>query len=153
MEEKENAVWILSSAAQVAPHQLRVYPVRAAGASALAASLVALVGFSLLSVIPPHATPASAPIVALASLKVIGWACSAGHLFPMQAPQILQAIGGMVGGLKAIAAFTLATLAARKIWAWGITPRDGYEHARGGRVYKFDEAQRVLKRQLRQGKK
>jgi len=153
MEEQQNAVWVWSSATQVAPHQLRVYPLRAAGASALAASFVALAAFSVLSTIPPHAAPASPPVVALASLKIIGWAVSGGHLFPVQAPQILHAIGGMVGGLKALAALAFGALAARKIWAWGITPRDGYEHARGGRVYKFDEAQRVLKRQLKQEKK
>ncbi|QYG02237.1 hypothetical protein [Massilia sp. NP310] len=151
--EDRRPVWIWSNARQIAPHQLRVYPLTAIGASAIGGAFVFLAAFAILAAIPPASLKASPPHIALASLKTLAWACTKGHLFPVQAPQLLAAMSGWAVILKALLALSLATMASLKIWKTAIAPRDGHEHIRGTKVYHGDDAKRVLMRELKQGKK
>jgi hypothetical protein len=151
--EDRRPVWVWTSGRQLAPHQLRVYPVSALCAAVAIGLVTHLGAFSILGALPPFSLPANPPAIALASLKVGAWAISAGHLFPTQAPLNLQIMSGWATIIKASASFALAALAALKVWAIATLPRDGYEHIRGARVYHGEAASLILARELRQGKK
>jgi hypothetical protein len=151
--EDRRPVWVWTSGRQLAPHQLRVYPVSGLFVAGSVGVLVLLGAFSILGALPPFALPAHPLKIALASLKLGAWAFSVGHLFPTQAPINLHLMSGWATIIKALASLALASAAALKVWFMATLPRDGYEHIRGTKVYHGEAASRVLARELRQGKK
>jgi len=145
MKENQKPAWVWGSGSQIAPHQLRIYPLRALGGSALVGALVFLASFSLLSIMPPNAIPATPGAVALACLKIILWAASKGHLFPSAGPFNLHALSTGASIAKALGALGLAALASKKIWSLSTVPRDGYEHVRGTRMHTGKAAEKIMR--------
>lgn len=151
--EDRRPVWVWTSSRQLAPHQLRVYPIPGVFAAGLVGVIVLLGAFSILGMLPPSSLGARPPQIAFAALKVGAWAISGGHLFPTQAPLNLHLMTGLVTIIKALASLALACVAALKVWGMATLPRDGYEHIRGTRVHHGEAASRILAHELRQGKK
>lgn len=141
-------VWVWSSATQLPPHQLRVYPGRALAGGVAVGLFVFLLVFPILAKLPPDAFQAPAGGIALAVLKLMAWKASGGFLFSVQGPAALQlATSGAVIGKSALAAL-IAAYIAWQVARSSMKPTDGYEHIRGTRLYRGARAEQVLRRQL-----
>lgn len=151
--EDRRPVWVWTSNRQLAPNQLRVYPISGIFVAGLVGAVAFLGAFSILVALPPFSLGARPPQIAFAALKIGAWAISGGHLFPTQAPLNFHLMSGWATIIKFLASLALAGVAALKVWGMATLPRDGYEHVRGTRVYHGEAASRILARELRQGKK
>ncbi|MHA4870054.1 hypothetical protein ACXZ1M_20390 [Duganella sp. PWIR1] len=153
MESEKPAVWCLGTDINLANDVRRIYPTRFAGVFAIVFLFVGAVAFAALSKIPPSAMAEPPARIAVAALQIVAWKLSGGHLWPIAVPGVLRALApaGAVAvvAAKAILAACLGTWAAWKLARGALTPRDGYRHIRGSRIYKGEEAKRILADQLR----
>lgn len=153
MENDPPVVWCWGNDSYLANHVRRVYPLRFAGGFACVLLFVGAAAFAALSKLPPFALAEPPARIAGAALQVIAWKASAGHLWPDSGPRLLAALAPVGAGLavaaKAILAAGCGGFAGWKIARSAMTPRDGYRHIRGTRLYKGGEAVRILADQLR----
>lgn len=155
MDNEKQVIWIWSHARSIPPHQLRIHPWQFIMPFLLVLLIVSVFTFSLVSWLSLSGLGMSLPQFVGATLKILAWKISGGFAWSLKAPQLIEIITshGTIATLI-IALFSLAcgTYAGWFISKPQLAPRDGYQHIRGPQRYKGKDAQRILRKQLRNEK-
>lgn len=149
MQYEAPIVWCWGNDANLANHVRRIYPMRFAG---VFATLLIFIGFFAFGALAAFGTPAQPARVAVAAFQIVAWKASGGALWGIKGPALWAAMAphgvGLVLVGKAIAAAALGIFAGWFAARGALEPRDGYRHIRGTRLYRGEQAKKILARQL-----